>query len=54
MSNERATRNAADEHDAILDALENQDLTTACERLRDNMLSAMKPLLARLDGVAKR
>ena len=54
MSNERATRNAADEHDAILDALENQDLATACERLRDNMLSAMPALLARLDGVAKR
>ncbi|MDQ6924870.1 MAG: GntR family transcriptional regulator [Candidatus Eremiobacteraeota bacterium] len=54
MSHERASRNAADEHEAILDALENQDLTTACERLRDNMLSAMPPLLARLDGVAKR
>jgi DNA-binding GntR family transcriptional regulator len=53
MSNERASRNAAGEHDAILDALEHKNLSAACERLRDNMLSGMAPLLARLNAPAR-
>jgi DNA-binding GntR family transcriptional regulator len=48
MSNDRAAKNAADEHDAILDALESGDLPAACERLRENMQSGLAPLLARL------
>jgi DNA-binding GntR family transcriptional regulator len=48
MSTDRAAKNAADEHDAILDALEARDLRAACERLRENMQSGLAPLLARL------
>jgi DNA-binding GntR family transcriptional regulator len=50
MSNERGPRKAADEHDAILDALGRKNLAAACERLRDNMLSGKAPILARLNA----
>jgi DNA-binding GntR family transcriptional regulator len=53
MSNKRASRNAAEEHDAILDALEREDLGAACERLRETMLSGMAPLLARLEAATE-
>ncbi|HEY0396101.1 MAG TPA: GntR family transcriptional regulator [Candidatus Elarobacter sp.] len=49
MSNDRTVRHAADEHDKILEALERRDLAGACERLRENMVSGMAPLLARLE-----
>lgn len=47
-------RNAAAEHDAILEALEASDLEGACEGLRRNMRSGMAPILAWLKSTAPR
>ncbi|HEX8232372.1 MAG TPA: GntR family transcriptional regulator [Caulobacteraceae bacterium] len=46
MSDGGNVRNAADEHDLILDALEAGDLEGGCEGLRRNMQSGKAPVLA--------